>query len=97
MNNNALFDVFDNGIVRIALIGVLSILALFLLSQTIITAGNFGRPGNPATDTITVQGTGQATLPRMSLAFPSRYKTLRRPLQQRKRRRPNKQMKHSIL
>ncbi|MEK7144739.1 MAG: SIMPL domain-containing protein, partial [Patescibacteria group bacterium] len=31
--------------------------------QTIITAGNFGRPGNPATDTITVQGTGQATLP----------------------------------
>ena len=45
MNNNALFDVFDNGIVRIALIGVLSILALFLLSQTIITAGNFRSSG----------------------------------------------------
>lgn len=63
MNNNALFEVFNNGLVRVALVGVLSILALFLLAQTMITAGNFGRPGNPATDTITVQGTGQATLP----------------------------------
>lgn len=48
---------------RIALTGVLSILALFLLAQTITTASDFGRPGNPATDTITVQGNGQATVP----------------------------------
>lgn len=62
MNNN-FFEVFDNGAVRIALIGVLSILALFLLAQTITAATNFSRSGNPATDTITVQGAGEATLP----------------------------------
>lgn len=48
---------------RIAFIGVLSILALFLFMQTIATAENLGRPNIPATDTVTVQGTGQATLP----------------------------------
>ena len=61
--NNSFSDIFDNGIVRIALIGVLGILTLFLLAQTITTAENFGRPGVPATDTVTVQGSGQATLP----------------------------------
>ncbi|OGG39872.1 hypothetical protein A2118_00055 [Candidatus Kaiserbacteria bacterium GWA2_50_9] len=61
--NNPLYEIFDSGVVRIALVGVLSILALFLLAETIGTAANFGRPGNPATDTITVQGSGQATLP----------------------------------
>ena len=39
------------------------VLALFLLAQTILAFGNFGRPNNPATDTITVSGDGQATLP----------------------------------
>jgi len=34
-----------------------------LLSQTILAAENFGRPSTPATDTITVQGDGKATLP----------------------------------
>lgn len=63
MNNNSFFEIFDNGSVRVALIGALAILALFLLAQTITTAGNFGRPSAPATDTITVQGNGQATLP----------------------------------
>ena len=63
MNNNPFYDIFNNGAVRIALTGALSILALFLLAQTIATAGTFGRAGVPATDTITVQGTGQATLP----------------------------------
>jgi|SRR3989344_6064459 len=63
MNNNSLYEIFDNGGVRIALIGVLSILALFLLAETIHIATNFGRSGVPATDTITVQGDGQATLP----------------------------------
>jgi uncharacterized protein YggE len=63
MNNNSFSEILDNGGVRIALIGALSILALFLLAQTITIAANFGRPGVPATDTITVQGAGQATLP----------------------------------
>ena len=51
--------------VRIAGIVVLAILALFLLAQTMNpTLGNLNlRPANPATDTITVQGDGQATLP----------------------------------
>ena len=63
MNNNSVFEIFDNRGVRIALVGALSILAIFLLAQTIATAGNFGRPNAPATDTVTVQGSGQATLP----------------------------------
>lgn len=63
MNNNSLYEILDNGAVRIALIGVLGILALYLLAQTIATAGNLGRSGVPATDTVTVQGSGQATLP----------------------------------
>src|SRR3989338_4936214 len=63
MNNNPFYQIFDNGIVRIALIGVLSILTLFLLAKTISVAANIGRSSNPATDTITVQGHGQATLP----------------------------------
>ena len=58
MNNNPLYEIFDNGSVRIALIGALGILALFLLAQTITIAGNFGRPDVPATDTVTVQGSG---------------------------------------
>ena len=58
-----MYSMFDNKSVRIALIAVLSVLALFLLAQTMIAAGNFGRPSAPATDTVTVQGNGQATLP----------------------------------
>lgn len=61
--NNHFSEILENGGVRLALVGTLSILALFLLAQTITTAANFGRPNSPATDTITVQGTGQATLP----------------------------------
>ncbi len=60
--NNPLSEILENGGVRLALIGTLSILALFLLAETITIAANFGRPGNPATDTITVQGAGQATM-----------------------------------
>lgn len=63
MNNNPFDEIFSSGGVRIALTGALSILALFLLAQTITTAENFGRPGVPATDTVTVNGAGQATLP----------------------------------
>jgi len=49
--------------VRIALVGALAILALFLLAQTITIARDFGRSGMPATDTVTVRGNGQATMP----------------------------------
>ena len=49
--------------VRIAGVVALAFLSLFLLAQTILATENFGRPTNPATDTITVQGNGQATLP----------------------------------
>jgi uncharacterized protein YggE len=51
----------DKGI-RIAVLGVFAILALFLLAQTIQAAQDFGRPANPATDTITVTGNGEATM-----------------------------------
>lgn len=61
--NNPFSDIFENGSIRLALIGTLSILSLFLLAQTITIAADFGRPNVPATDTVTVQGSGQATLP----------------------------------
>jgi len=61
MENNPLFETF-NGSLRVAVIGVLAILALFLLAETIDAASNFGRPSVPASDTITVEGDGQATL-----------------------------------
>lgn len=61
MNNNPLSEQF-NGSLRVAVIGVLAILALFLLAETIDAAANFGRPSAAASDTITVQGDGQATL-----------------------------------
>lgn len=63
MNNNSFENLFSDGGVRVALIGALSILALFLLAQTITIAKDFGRSSAPATDTIVVNGTGQATLP----------------------------------
>jgi uncharacterized protein YggE len=62
MNNNSFYDFFDTWSMRATIVGVLAILALFLLAQTISTAQNFGRPGVPATDTITVSGEGQATI-----------------------------------
>ena len=62
MNNDPLHEIFGNGGVRIALIGALSILSLFLLAKTMNIAENFGRPAHPATDVVTVSGSGQATL-----------------------------------
>jgi len=62
MNNNSLYEIFDSKGVRVALVITLAILALFLLAQTMNTFGNLSRSGVPATDTITVQGDGQATL-----------------------------------
>jgi uncharacterized protein len=60
-NNNPLFETF-NGSLRVAVIGVLAILALFLLAETIDATADFGRPAVSASDTITVTGEGQATL-----------------------------------
>lgn len=62
MNNNSFGEIFSSTGMRGALIGVSCILSLFLLAETIHIAANFGRPNSPATDTITVQGDGQATL-----------------------------------
>lgn len=62
MENNPLQDFTTSTGVRIALIGVLAILSLFLVAQTFVLIDNFGRPGAPATDTITVTGDGKAML-----------------------------------
>lgn len=62
-NDDFMQDLLGSGGVRIALIGVLCILALFLLAETAIATQDFGRPANPATDTVTVNGNGQATMP----------------------------------
>jgi len=61
MDNN-FFHEFSGNAVRTALIGTLSLLTLFLLAETISLVSDFGRSGVPATDTITVQGQGQAAL-----------------------------------
>ena len=62
MNDRPFQDMFSDGGVRIAIIGVATILSLFLLAETIVLVGNFGRSGAPATDTITVNGDGKAML-----------------------------------
>lgn len=60
MNN--LNDVVDNGLVRVAVVGVLAILALFLFVETIGGMIAWGHPDTPAANTITVTGQGQASL-----------------------------------
>jgi len=55
------WNILENGAIKVAIIGVLAILALFLFAETVSVAENFGRPANPATDTISVNGTGSAT------------------------------------
>ncbi len=63
MNENFLHEAFENKGIRMAATGALVVLSLFLLAETLTLTSNFGRSTNPATDTITVQGEGQATLP----------------------------------
>jgi uncharacterized protein YggE len=63
MNDNFLSKMGDTKGIRVVGICTLAILALFLLAQTMSVVSNLGRSVNPATDTITVQGDGQATLP----------------------------------
>lgn len=62
MDNNFWREILDKK-ARTMFIIVLVVLAFFLFAQTMNTLGNLSRPANPATDTITVQGDGQATLP----------------------------------
>lgn len=49
--------------VRFAVIGVLTVLSVFLVAETMSIVEGFGRTGISATDTVTVNGSGQATLP----------------------------------
>lgn len=56
-------DLLHNNKIRATLIGVFGVLALFLLVETLAALQTLGRSGVPATDTITVQGSGQATMP----------------------------------
>lgn len=62
MNNETLNSVFNSRTMRIATTATVVFLALFLLAQTISVFKNVGRPGNPATDVITVSGEGKATV-----------------------------------
>lgn len=62
MNDDIIRDTMNSKSVRVAGTAVLAILAVFLLAQTINAMQNFGRPGTPATETITVTGTGEATM-----------------------------------
>jgi uncharacterized protein len=48
--------------VQRSVVAVLVLLALFLLVQTLSSFANMGRADSPATDTITVQGTGEAMM-----------------------------------
>lgn len=52
----------DTGI-RISVIGVLAMLAIFLVAETISLGQSFATPTKPPADTITVTGAGQAALP----------------------------------
>lgn len=61
MNNDLWNDVTGSGAVRIAVVGVLAILALFLFAEAISVAGNLGRSAYPPSNTISVDGTGRAT------------------------------------
>lgn len=55
-------ELIGTGATRVAVVGTLAILSLFLLAETVSVAQNLGRPSVPATDTVTVTGSGQATM-----------------------------------
>ncbi len=63
MNEHPWSSVLSDSAVRISVLGVLAILALFLVAETLSVSAGLGRSGVPATDTITVQGDGKATMP----------------------------------
>lgn len=55
-------DILRSSRVQFAVVAVLFLLAAFLAVETLGALKGMGRPGAPATDTITVMGTGQATV-----------------------------------
>lgn len=55
-------ELFANNSVRIAVVGVLAILALFLFAETVSIAQSLSNPTSAPADTLTVSGTGQAAL-----------------------------------
>lgn len=62
MDSNFLKEFSSNRVNQVALSAILVLLALFLLVSTVGAGKGLGRPGGPATDTITVSGSGQATM-----------------------------------
>lgn len=60
--DNPFQNVLNDGGVRIAFVGVATILSLFLLAETINLVNNFGRSAAAATDTIVVSGVGRVSL-----------------------------------
>lgn len=63
MNNEVIHKLFGNSGVRMALVGTLVVLSIFLLTETVSIAVNLDQSAHPAADVITVSGNGQATLP----------------------------------
>lgn len=63
MNENAFSGFMSHRGIRIALVSALSVLTLFLFVQSVMVVKSLGRSSVPATDTITVQGNGEAVFP----------------------------------
>lgn len=55
--------VFGDAGIRVSVIGVLAMLAIFLLAETISTGQALATPTKAPADTVTVAGTGEAALP----------------------------------
>lgn len=62
-NDDKILHIDPPKCIKYAVAATLCVLALFLAAETITLIENFGRTGVPATDTVTVNGSGQATLP----------------------------------
>jgi uncharacterized protein YggE len=56
------YEHLANNSIRVAVVGVLAILALFLFAETVGAVQSFSNPSTPPADTITVSGTGQAAV-----------------------------------
>jgi uncharacterized protein YggE len=62
MNPNSLEDLFGNTTIRIAVVGVLAILALFLFAETLAAVDGIGHTDTSNIASITVTGTGKASM-----------------------------------
>ncbi len=62
MNDTPISGIFSTRGARVGVVSVLGMLALFLLVETIDGLKTLGRAESPATDTITVQGNGEAMM-----------------------------------